>query len=93
MTKNIQVPDDFLQNLDTATAILGATVIQMQKHKDAGFGTGYAATQDEIDKAADIYSELHEFLKSALDTHSTVSDWGIIIERSFRDSSTTPDKF
>ncbi len=93
MTKNIQVPDDFLQNLEEATAILGAAVMQMHKHAADGHGAGYAATQSEIDAATEVWNKLDEFLKSALDTHSNISDWSVIVERAFRDSTTPPEKF
>ncbi|MBB1195854.1 hypothetical protein [Curtobacterium flaccumfaciens] len=110
---NIQVPDDFLRALDSASLILSATAQMMQGHADAAndpsLGTRWSASQSEIDTVAEVAHTLHTFLSSdeardarvALDLQqqrptytdgrfSGVSDWGGIIERAFRDSSTDP---
>ena len=91
MTTNLQVPDDFLKNLDEAAAILGATIIQMQKHAEEDTRAGYHASPNEIEGALEVYDKLHTFLESAMgDAHSTTSDWSRKVERAFQDSTWDP---
>jgi len=93
MTTNLQVPDDFLRNLDEAAAILGSTIIQMQKHAAEDPRNGYRATPGEIEGALKVYDELHAFLESAMgDAHSTTSEWSQTVERAFRDSTWDPSR-